>query len=399
MTDKPQTDKPNSELAQQFAKATDNVKELAEELKGKMANGEKLTQSAIDKTDEALLQFGELKSRLDELEQKQARPAGGDTHQKSIGEQFTDTDSYKSFASDPRGAGKARLELKSTLTSATTNADGSAGAWVAPHRLGGVVAPPNRRLTVRDLLMAGTTSSNSIEYVRETGFTNNAAAQNGEGAKKAQSSLQFDDQNISVKTLAHFIKASRQILDDAPQMASYINGRLAYGLALVEEQQILNGDGQGGNLKGIIPQASAFNNPTSLAQYTKIDQLRLAILQTLLAEYPASAFVLNPIDWATIELTKDDNGRYIIGNPQGVLAPTLWNLPVVTSQSIGAGNFLAGAFDLAAQIFDRQTSSIQVGFENDDFTSNKVTILAEERLALAVYRPEAFVYGTLEDRV
>lgn len=392
MTDKPQTDKPNSELAQQFAKATDNVKELAEELKGKMANGEKLTQTAKDAADEALLKYGELKSRMDELEQKQARPAGGDTHQKSIGEQFVETDSYKSFVDNPRATGKASLEVKSTITSDT------AGSLVPTHRLGGIIAPPNSRLTVRDLLMAGTTSSNSIEYVRETGFTNNATAQSAEGARKAESSLEFDDQTTPVRTLAHFIKASRQILDDAPQLASYINGRLAYGLAMNEERQLLNGDGQNGNIKGIIPQATAFIDKASLAEYTKIDQLRLAALQVALAEYPANGFVLNPIDWATIELTKDDNGRYIIGNPQGVLTPTLWNIPVVTTQSMGMGQFLTGAFNLAAQIFDRQATSIQVGFENDDFTSNKITILAEERLALAVYRPEAFVYGTLADK-
>ena len=170
-----------------------------------------------------------------------------------------------------------------------------------------------------------------------------------------------------------------------------------YGLKLKEEEQLLNGDGLNGNLHGIIPQATAFSNPaTAVTKYTIIDQMRLAMLQAILAEYPASGHVLNPIDWATMELLKDNEGRYIIGQPQGETDPTLWRLPVVETQAIAPTKFLTGAFNMAAQIFDAEDASIEVGFENDDFTRNLLTILCEERLALAVYRPEAFIYGTLQ---
>jgi len=80
-------------------------------------------------------------------------------------------------------------------------------------------------------------------------------------------------------------------------------------------------------------------------------------------------------------------------NPQGTTSPTLWNLPVVTTQAIAQDKFLTGAFQMGAQVFDQWSAAIEAGFENDDFTKNKITILAEERLALAVYRPEAFIYG------
>ena len=102
-----------------------------------------------------------------------------------------------------------------------------------------------------------------------------------------------------------------------------------------------------------------------------------------------------PIDWARIELTKDGQGKYIIGQPQGSITPTLWNLPVVQTQAIAEDKFLTGAFKMAAQVFDLWQARVEVGFENDDFTKNLVTILGEERLALAVYRPEAFIYGDL----
>jgi HK97 family phage major capsid protein len=134
---------------------------------------------------------------------------------------------------------------------------------------------------------------------------------------------------------------------------------------------------------------------TSPVPVTGIDVLRIAMLQAALAEYPATGHVLHPIDWASIELLKDTEGRYVIGNPQGSLNPTLWNLPVVETQAISVGKFLTGAFKLGAQIFDQWTSRIEVGFQNDDFVRNKVTILGEERLALAVYRPEGFIYGNV----
>ncbi|TWV81519.1 phage major capsid protein [Moraxella sp. VT-16-12] len=387
-----------TELAAKFATATDQVKEMAEDMKGKMANGEKLSQSAIDKADEALVAMNEIKLRLDDLEQKDARRGFDDSDYRTLGEKFAQSDEYKQLK-DHQGNGKiAKLEVKSTITSATANADGSAGALIAPTRLGGIIAPPDRRLTVRDLLMAGSTDSNTIVYMRETGFTNNAKAQNGEGEKLAQSSIKFDEQSVAVKTLGHFVKISSQVLEDASQLASHIDGRLSYGLKLVEEMQILNGDGLTNNLKGIIPQATAFADKASLTKYTIIDQLRLAMLQVALSEYHSSGIVLNPIDWAKIELAKDENGRYVIGNPQGVLSPTLWGVPVVATQSMGVGKFLTGAFDIGAQIFDHRQSSVEVGFENDDFTKMLLTIRATERLALAVYRPEAFIHGTLAEK-
>ena len=392
------TDTTNTELATKFAEATDKVKGLGEELKGRMEKGEQSLSTLKSDVDEALTKFNELKLQVDELEQKASRRGtDGDFDPRTLGEKMAESEGLKQLIDDPRGVRHAKMDVKATtITSATTAAAGSAGGLIIPQYQTGIVAPNQRRLTIRDLLLQGTTNSNAITYMRETGFTNAAAVQAKEGDKKPQSDLQFDQQTVNVSTIAHYIKASKQIMHDAPMLASYIDGRLMYGLKLVEEQQLLNGDGLNGNLKGIIPQATAFANPaTSVTTYTIIDQLRLAMLQAVLAEYPATGHVLNPIDWATIEIAKDNQARYLIGNPQGTTAPTLWGLPVVATQSMQAGKFLTGAFNMAAQIFDAETASIEVGFENDDFTRNLVTVLCEERLALAVYRPEAFIYGTL----
>ena len=392
----PEQEKNVEQLAAELKKATDQVKGLGEELKGKMENGEKGLDDLKGRVDEALTTLNDTKTRLDDVEQKLARRGAGATTEKSIAEQLMETEQFKLNAQDPRANKSAKLMVKATNTSATADAAGSAGALVVEHRVPGVVATPERKLTIRDLLMPGTTDSNAITYVREKLFTNNAAAQASEGAKKAQSDLQFEEITTGVKTLAHFVKASRQILDDAAMLQSYINGRLTYGLKLVEDKQLLSGDGAAGGLTGIMNVAQAFADPAKLATYTIIDQLRLAQLQVILAEYPSNGFVLNPIDWAKIELEKDGMGRNIIGNPQSLAQPTLWGIPVVQTQAMAAGRFLTGAFDLGAQIFDRQQSGIAVSTENeDDFVKNLVTVLCEERLALAIYRPEAFVKGTL----
>lgn len=384
------------ELATEFAKATENVKALGAELTGKMSAGEKSIGDLKDQVDNALTLMNEAKTRLDEVEQKQARTGSDEVeHQKSLGQQMFESEQFKSYAENPRNGARATLQVKD-ITSATTAAPGSAGALTTPQRQAGIISPPNQMLHIRDLIASGTTNSNSIEYIRETGFTNNAAAQSAEGALKAKSDIQFADETSAVRTIAHYIKASRQILDDAAQLESYIGGRLMYGLKLVEDRQLLNGDGLTGNLKGIVPQATAFADAASLADYTVMDQLRLAMLQAVLAEYPASGHVLNPIDWAIMELSKDKEGRYIIGQPQGTTNPTMWGLPVVSTQAMGVGKFLTGAFNMGAQVFDRQQASIAIATENeDDFVKNMITILCEERLALAVYRPEAFITGTL----
>lgn len=386
------------QLAQEFKKQVDEVKGIAEDFKGKREHGDKIAEGAKLAADEAITKLNELKARVDEVEQKAARrPNEQNEEQKSLGRQFVESDQFKSLTGSAGQRGKANLEIKATITSANTNAAGSAGDLVQTTRIAGIIAPPDRRMTIRDLLMPGRMDGNALEYVKETGFTNNAGMV-AEGAPKPQSDLKFDLVSTTAKVIAHHMKASRQILDDASQLQSYIDGRLRYGLAFKEEQQILNGDGTGQNLLGIIPQASAYVRPGGVipSSETIIDTLRYAMLQAILAEFPASGHVLNPIDWTSIETLKDTTGQYIIGNPQGTLSPTLWGLPVVATQAITAGKFLTGAFSMGAQIFDRWLSRVEVATENeDDFVKNLVTILAEERLALAVYRPEAFVYGDL----
>jgi HK97 family phage major capsid protein len=387
-----------ADIKADHAKATDAVKEIAEKALAEAKKGVESSASLKENADEQLLKMNELTEQITSIEQKLARAKEFDERAKaakSIGQQFVEAEDVKSLLDSDVKRGKAQMLLKATITSATTDTDGAAGAAVEATRLPGVVADPNRRMTIRDLLMPGQMDGSTLEYVQETGFNNNAAPV-AEGAAKPQSDIKLALISTTAKVIAHTAKASRQILDDAAQMRSYIDGRLRYGLAFKEEQQLLSGDGTGQNLLGIIPQATAYSAAFSPAAETVIDKLRLAMLQAALAEYPATGHVMNPIDWARVELTKDSEGRYIIGNPGGEGPASLWKLPVVETQAIAVDKFLTGAFRLGAQVFDRWQARVELATENeDDFVKNMVTMLCEERLALAVYRPEAFIYGDL----
>jgi HK97 family phage major capsid protein len=374
-------------------KALDTVKEVAEKALAEAQKGNGTSKELATKADEALLQVGGLKEELDRLQQKLAarKGDGGEAH-KSIGERFTDSDSFKNLVTGGR-RGRAVLDVKAILTSVVTDTAGAVGDAINQTRLPNLYMMPDRQFRVRDLLTPGRMEGSTLEYVKETGFTNSAAPV-AEGAAKPQSDIKLDLVSTTAKVIAHYMKASRQVMDDVPMLRSIIDQRLLYGLRLVEENQLLNGDGTGQNLLGLIPQATAYAAPITVASPTSIDIIRLAILQVYLAEFPATGIVLNPGDWARIELTKDSTGQYIIGNPQGTIPARLWGLPVVETQAMTVDKFLVGAFKMGAQIFDRWAATVQMATENeDDFLKNLVALLAEERLALACYRPQAFVYG------
>ncbi|MFT4162482.1 phage major capsid protein [Shinella sp.] len=389
------------ELGASLIAIKEQVGNLATDFTEKLAKNGETSAELTGKVDKALSELGDTVTRIRELEKAADRQKETIEHEpRDIGDIVVNSEKFKStdVSGGWRGAIRVGFE-RADITSANTTvgAGRSAGTSLVPGaRVPGIVAPPNRQFTIRDLLAPGRTSASSIEYVKETGFTN-AAAPVAEGTTKPKSDLTFDLVTTPVRTIAHIFKASRQILEDAPALASYINARGTYGLKYVEEQQLLNGDNTGQNLNGILPQATAFAPAFTPADETAIDRLRLAVLQVILAEYPASGFVLHPTDWAKVELTKDNEGRYIVGNAMSPIGPSLWGLPVVQTQAMAVGEFLTGAFNLAAQIFDRMDIEVLLSSENvDDFEKNMFTIRVEERLALAVYRPQAFVAGDIE---
>ncbi|OHT22386.1 capsid protein [Providencia stuartii] len=363
------------------------VQELFDEQKKEIettGSVSKQLQADLTTVQEELKKAGE---RLFDLEQKGAAGADDPSAQKDFSERASE-ELIKSW-----NGSKSSYEVKTFNKSLGSDA-ASAGALIQPMQVPGIIMPGLRRLVVRDLLAQGRISSNSLEYVREKLFTNNAKPVK-EKAQKPESDLTFEKQTANVITVAHWIQASRQVMDDAPQLQSYVNNRLLYGLALVEEGQLLNGDGTADNLTGINQVATAYDIELNEAGDTHADLIAHAIYQVSESEFSASGIILNPRDWHSIALMKDKEGRYIFGGPQAFTSNVMWGLPVVPTKAQKQGEFTVGAFDLASQVWDRMDATIEVSREDrDNFVKNMLTILCEERLALAHYRPQALIKGS-----
>jgi HK97 family phage major capsid protein len=311
----------------------------------------------------------------------------------TAGEMLVKSDSFKAMQ---EGRSKfARIEMKAAIVNAT----GASQPLVAADRLVGIVKNPDRILTIRDALPVGRTSSNLVEFTRENVYTNSAGPQYDspafENVLKNESGITFTLASAAVVTLAHFIPVSRQVLDDAPQLESYVNSRLAFGLKLEEEDQLLNGLGTSGNISGLLASGNNVAYNRAATGDTKLDALRRAITQAQLSEFMADTIVLNPADWEEIELLKATDNQYVWSNPVAMAGPQIWGKRVIPTNSITAGTFLVGAFSMGAQVWDRQDAAVQISYEDgDNFRKNMATLLAEERLALTVYRPAAFVKGS-----
>ena len=377
-------------LQKKLGDALGEVKDFATEFKAKNAAGEKIGEEAKEKADKALSELGGLRGELTELSQKlaQGRRGGEDEPSlKSLGHEVAHHPDVKSYA---EGGCKGTVGFS---VKAITSGTGVAGGLIRPDRQTDVVGLQRMGLRVRDLLMPGTTDGNAIEYAYQTTRTNNAVA---ETAQKPESAYAWDVASASVKTIAHWVPVSRQAMDDIPQLESLIDGELRFGLDDVEDAELLLGDNTGQHLNGLYTQATAYSAPITLSGATRIDQLRLALLQVELADYAPDGMVIHPTAWTGIELTKDAAGGYIFANPQGLAGPILWGRPVVPTKRIGVGNFLVGAFKLAGQIFDRMDTEVRISDQDrDNFIKNMLTVRAEKRLALVVRRPGALVKGAL----
>lgn len=340
------------------------------------------------------------------MKERGARPPagfgtpGGDLDQRSLGQRFVDSEQFKSWAaSDPTGKVRFQLALKGRVRQpleVRANTIVETGLPMLPTRVG-FFAPPTLPLVMRDLLtVVPLTTGNAIEYV-ETTWNYAADYQVLEGDKKAQGDVAFLEKTANVRTIAWFVKVSRQMMADAPYFASTVDSQLLYGVAKKEDREILLGDGLAGHLAGIMPAATALPPDVLAGIINTADQILSAIAYLQSIGYTPTAIVLNPLDWAAMQIAKTAQGIYILGGPPQGLAPaTLWNLPVVSSSEMPPTEFLVGAFPPNAALFDRETASVDVSYENeDDFVRNLVTLRCEERVALAIYRPQAFVKGSL----
>lgn len=383
---------------------------------GSLTNAEKKTR--LDKYQE------DLKSYSDTIaihEQAQRLAVGGESAAesntgqvegfKSFGRQVVDSDAYKSFLSGQ--AKHVSIDVKTANTidegiiPAFSGGAGQGGQLVAPQLLPGIVPLKFQPLTVADLLAQGTTNSSSISYVIEAAFQDLTATVSEKGTKP-QLDLTLARRQDNVAKIANVAKVTDEMVQDAPQFQAYLSNRMTFGVQRAEESQLLNGNGTAPNLQGILQRTGLATTVVTSATLTAEKAMEgifnqiTALRSTSFVE--PDAIVIHPTDWQTIRLGKDGNGQYYgggpftgaYGNPGPANVANIWGVRTVITTAIAQGTVLVGGFQESGQVFRRQGVTLEMTNSNvDDFVNNLITLRAEERLALAVYRPAGFGKVTL----
>lgn len=282
------------------------------------------------------------------------------------------------------------LEQKALVTGAAV---GSGGALVWPDILPGVVPLPWRPLVMRDIITVGTTASDTIEYAREVSRTNAAApvaeATTTSNGTKPESALVLEKVTTPVKTIAHWIPATKRALADAGQLRTIIDSFLMMGLEQVLEDQMIAGDGSGENLDGIGHMSGTQSQAFDTDLLTTIRKAR-TLVETIAFAVPR-AILMNPNDKETFDLLQDNEGRYYFGGPAGMNNLPIWSMPVVQSLGVPAGTAYVGDFKTCV-LWDREQGGIQVSDSHASFfIQNLVAILAEGRFAFGCLRPVSII--------
>lgn len=364
----------------------------------------KALTAATDRLDAIKGDFDRMDARVIEMEKAAQRQFAGAQELKSYGQQFVESNAFKNARSNGTDAHRVEKNLSGLAA--------SAGTLVRPDRRPDVVINAERPRFIRELIASIPTSSNAVEVMRENVFTNNAGVQApgsanvaigaGEMQAKPQSNVTYELVTVPIRTMAHWIPASRQVLSDAPMLQRLVDTKLMYGLNLLSDEQLLFGDGTNQNLTGLMVDAgvetvgqiasgtTAANRPGAM-----LDHIRAAVTRCNTFNYTnINGLVLNPIDWGTLETAKGSDGHYIwVSVPNGGES-RLWRVPVTVSNAMTVNNFLLGDWTMGATVYDREQMDIRVSESHADyFVRNGVAILAEERYGFGIELPKAFCRG------
>lgn len=390
---------------EQLRKQQEELKDAHREVMDKVEKGMKLApdvqeniDKAIAKANETSTEVNDIAKKLDEIRKSAMNPAGPATIRTAI-QKALGGDSKDAYEALRKGdSNKMRMALKE-ITSVDVGTGMKREAYIDS-----LVSMERQPLRLRNLLTIVPVNTDAVKYGQQV-LRENAARIVAEGTKKPYSNYKWEDRTATIETIAHLAKLTLQALADAPRLAAEVEAELRFGLALAEEDEILNGDGTSGHLDGLINNATAYAPPADMdtsGVLTPVDRLRVAILQIHLAYAIPDGHVLNPINVAEIDLQRrdpDQGGGYLYTRPDGDTGVArLWRLPVVESPSMPVNEFLTGAFKYSAHLYDRQGVTVQISTENDtDFEDNKATMRCESRIGLGVRRPYGLVHGDLKD--
>jgi len=357
--------------------------------------------------------FEDLDAKLIKLETeaKRFRDAQG-VERKSLGRAFIESEVYSHVKSSQRGNGQPASFDRKDISSLAA----SAGALIRTDRDPEVYRDPYRAVRIRDLIPSIPTASGSVEVMRLNVFTNNAGPQEqspvsgvvggGEFGVKTQSNITWELVTYPVRTIAHWVPASRQALSDSGMLQGLIDTELTYGLQLESDAQLLLGDGTGQNVTGLLVDSDvqdigdiAAGTLDAALPSAMIDHIRAGVTALQLAEYyNVNGIVLNPQDWEALETAKATDGHYLmIQYPANGADQRIWRMPVIITNAMPQGTFLMGDWTMGAKLYEREDVTVRVSESHADyFVRNGVAILAEERYAFAIPRPNAFVKGSFD---
>lgn len=313
----------------------------------------------------------------------------GKREEKSNGQRFVESAQFKRMSNNSgERTASATMQMKAILSGAT-----SGGATIRADRQQEIIGIARQRPpSILNLVNMSETTLNSVEYVRITGRTNSAAIV-AEAGIKPESDLALDVVTAAVKVIAHWVKASKQILDDSPRLRNIIDEELTYMLR-VKLEDIIIADMLA--TAGIQTRAMHATTPAGRGQLTSdtiADTLRRAITDIRLEFYEPNGILLNPADGEKLELTKATDLNYVM--IYDAVSQRVWRKPVVETPAIAAGTGVVADFKLGYTVWEREDAQVMTGYINDDFTKNLVTILAEARAAYGAVRPKAIERVTI----
>ena len=260
---------------------------------------------------------------------------------------------------------------------------------------------PTRATHIRQLLPTGSTDAQVIRFPKESGYDETSVGATAEGAALAQTDFDITATSVNVNRIGTFLRVTEEMLNDTPQLSSYISARVPEKILSIEDTQLLNGSGSGANQSGLFTDGTAFVTGSTGAFYQSVesaneyDVLVAALNQLALANYQADTILLNPTDLHKIALLKSSQNEYLRQQIYSGLVPQIMGVNITANTAVTAGKFLVGNLRQASQLWVRENLSVE--FSRDDnvnFTKNLVTIRVQERIALTNYLPNAIVQGT-----
>lgn len=373
-----------TELKSVLDKQGEELKSAIEKYEGQLQTQGTVAKEAKDAVAALSQRF---EAAMDELGKKMATAGEDASAALTAGDQLVQSEGFKAMVSGSQNA-SARVEVKNTILNTSTTTS-------YPDQRPGVVPGVFKPLTIRDVLPSGSTSAIMVVGTREATFTN-AAAETAQGGAKPESAITFEQINTPIETVAHWLKVSKQLLSDAPGVVSYINTRLLYGLDERIDLQLLKGSGTSPNIGG-LQKAGNFTAFTATAGANLVESINKAKYALWANGYTPDAVILNPADWAAMELAREGagTGAYLYGAPGTHGSTSPFGVRVVLSANQTAGQMTIGAFNRAAMVWNREGAVVEAGFVADDFTKNLVTLRAECRLGLEVSVPGAILHGAI----